>query len=89
LTLRYRRGPGRCTRSDVAGRIVGPDASSADNARFLLNGRSKRFDRRRPLTVLLPRALLTRRRTSALMARVALFDGRRVTVRRRIRPCGA
>jgi hypothetical protein len=89
LKLRYRRGPGRCTRSDVSGRIVGPDAGSADNAKFFLDGRSGRFDRRRPLTVLLPRSALTRRHTSALTARVALFDGRRATIRRRIRPCGA
>jgi hypothetical protein len=89
LRLRYRRGPGRCTRSDVSGRVVGRSAGSADGAEFLLDRRSTRVDGRPPLTVRIPRSALRRGRTSVLTADVRLFDGRRVTIGRRIRPCGA
>jgi hypothetical protein len=88
MRLRYRRGPGRCANSDVAAAIVGRDAGSADSARFQQDGRQVGTDRRRPLRHVFRRGALPVRHTAVIGARVALFDGRRVTLHRRIRPCG-
>ncbi len=89
LRLGYRRGPGRCTRSDVAVRVVGRDAGTADSARFARDGRRISSDRRPPLRAVIRLSSLRRGHTATLTARLALFDGRRALVQRRIRPCGA
>jgi hypothetical protein len=88
LRLRYERGPGRCTRSDVAATVVGADSSRAVSVAFTQDGRRVGTARRAPLRHLYPRAQLRTGHTATLGARIALGDGRRATVHRRIRPCG-
>ncbi len=88
LRLRYRRGPGRCTRSNVLATVVGRDAGAAARATFFLGARRAAGDRRPPLRYRYRRAELRARHASTLSARVLLRDGRRATIRRRIRPCG-
>ncbi|MEA2391455.1 MAG: hypothetical protein QOK31_1564 [Solirubrobacteraceae bacterium] len=87
LRLRYRRGPGRCSRSNVLADVVGRDAHGAVRATFLVDSR-RVGHRRAPLRFLFRRATLTRGHTATLSARLVLADGRRLTRRRRVRPCG-
>lgn len=88
LRLRYRRGPGRCTRSDVVATVVGRDARAVRRAMFFLEGRGVATDRRAPLRRVFPRAELRAHHTALLSVRALLKDGRSAGALRRVRPCG-
>jgi N-acetylglucosamine-6-sulfatase len=86
LAVRYRRGPGGCTRSRVRLAVGGPAARGASQVQFYVDGRLIRRDGVRPFTALVPRRLV-RRGGSSVHALVTLADLRRQTVVRRLRRC--
>jgi hypothetical protein len=87
------RRPGRrCVRSGLRATLIAADGAQPDpeqvrRAVLRAGGRRLRADDHFPLSRLVPRRLIPRAKSYGLRARVTLGDGRKLTVRRRIRTC--
>jgi arylsulfatase A-like enzyme len=86
LLVRYRRGAGRCVRSNVRLVVGGPEARRIATTHFYIDGRLVRRDSRGPYTAVVSRRRL-RSGGSVVHTVVTLRDTRRQTLTRVFRAC--
>ena len=95
LRVRYRRRGGGSRRSGLScnwrrarARLTGRGLNNVRRVTFRLGRKRVRVDGSAPFTASIKRSLPRRARSRRLRGKVLLHDGRRMTVRRRLRGCG-